>query len=182
MVVYRYGKVTTAFVYKNLSFWFIYNEMSKWLPARGSRSGTGWENARLKYIFRVSPGTAQIYTISSCSTPGWDRYIQSLTSSGFFHGRLILGRFSTRESQGLLRAKRPYSVTWLFCWLPTDCDLWLTASFRSWKLPLLYIFWTHMHSSNEIHVAFPLTLVQLKTELHVLFWIHKLTGLSKVNM
>ena len=51
----------------------------------------------------------------------WDRYIQSLASSCFFHGRLIQGCLITREPSAPGLALKT-------AWLLTDCSLcWLTA-------------------------------------------------------
>ena len=102
-------KVTTTLVYKNISFLFINYETSKWLCERGSWSGT----ARLQHIF--------LFTLR------WDTFSESLTSSCFFHGRLIQGQFSPLNGMFLLTAD------WLLSML-TDCWLLRVENFRCYIL------------------------------------------------
>ena len=68
-------------------------------------------------------------------------------------------------------------------------DCWLTAVSANWppmhwdwKLPLLHIFRAPTNFTYATHVAFPLSLVHLKTQMYILFWTPKLIGLSKVNI
>ena len=65
-----------------------------------------------------------------------------------------------------------------------DCSLQLTArvenlSLYSFLTPTQSSFW---HPTYEIQVAFPLSLVYLKTQLHILFLKSTLTSQSKVNI
>ena len=93
-----------------------------------------------------------------------DRYIQSLVSLCFFHEKLIQGLFLN------LFLSAQNGVICLFYWLLTLTDPW------DWKLLSLYIFWhQHILSSGTIHIAFPSSLVYLKTQVHILFMKSALT-------
>ena len=98
-------------------------------------------------------------------TSHWDRYIQSLASSCFFHRRLIEGLLLTLGvAEPLGEHPKRHSL--------------LTADFVDWVLSprslglktsvVIYIFQTPMHASfwcptYAIHIAFPLSFVSLKT-------------------
>ena len=108
-------------------------------------------------------------------TPHWDRYFQSLASSCIFYGSLIQSRLTTSPDKCL------DDVTCLLCWLLTLIARW------GWKLLSLYIFRTHTHSSfwhstYTIHIAFLLSIVNLKTQRHILFLKSIQTRLSKINI
>ena len=110
-----------------------------------------------------------------------DKYIKSLTSC-FFHRRLIQNRFST------LRAPRQHDLLILL----TALLDWLTSNSSGLKTSVvIYLSDTHTvflpaphlsNSSYAIHIAFPLFLAYLKTQLHIQFSKSMQTGLSKVNM
>ena len=156
-------KGATALVYKNIKYLFIYLVMVKWLyereRERESRSGT--------MVNTTSSDLHQVVTD-----------IFSLSSLCFFHGILIQDWFSIWVLAIPRLASKIASLL-----IAADCSLCcLTANSLGWKLPLLYIFQGPMHSSCAIYVAFPLSLVYLKTHLHVLFLKSMLTSLSKVNM
>ena len=131
------GEKMTTLIYQNInSFLYYIIEMVVWESQETARIYT-----RLKYLFRKP----FFFCVSSI--------------------RMIQGSLLT---WGLLATGLAPNSVWL-CWLLTDYSLcWQTddSDHWDWKLLLSYIFWTPMHSSNAIHMAFPLSLVYLKTQLH----------------
>ena len=80
----------------------------------------------------------------------WDKYIQNLASSCFFHWMLIQNCLTTRRVPlpGLASKTK-----WL-CQLQNDCYLcWLTTKPWCWKFLSLYIFWTPTQCHHHHHIV-----------------------------
>ena len=115
---------------------------------------------KLRYIFREP-------YFFALPPQGWHKVdlkhlIVFISSLCFFHARLLQGCFS--NSLSIPPTPLAPKVAWH---LMSQLTFWLPV--RGWKLQLLYIFRMLTHFSCTIFVAFPLSLVYLKTRVHILF-------------
>ena len=115
-------------------------------------------------------------------TTRWDRYIQNLATSWFFHRRLIQESLSTQRPPRLNSGLTPRRCGTFI--LMTDLLDGLQGSKTSVNIYLsaphsffILVFYSRSYS-QAIHMAFPLSIIYLKTQLHILFLKYKQTGQS----
>ena len=115
-------------------------------------------------------------------TPRWNTYPKRVVFSCFFHRTLILSLGTT--APGLT----PKAADWLLP-LHTGCRLLPTTGIKNFRHYIfltahtLFLSASHLrNSSHAIGMAFPLSLIYFKRQLHILFLRFTLTGLSKFNM
>ena len=99
-------------------------------------------------------------------SPGCDTYPEVLVSSCFSYRRLIQSRFSTQESLSPGLTHRRLDLSTLLTCLP----VWLQYHYKFFWHSHIFILVPRLRKiSHAIHVALSLSVVYLKTQLHVLF-------------
>ena len=110
----------------------------------------------------LSPHNLLFIFIIIIITPCWDRYIQSLASSCFFYGRLVLWATWPTSRQTPKQGNFATLLTALLDW---------PLSPRGWKHPL-YIFWTpaHIFQPTQFTWHFRFLLFTLRRNCLSCFW------------